>query len=296
MKLRFVIVLAALSTLLSGCFMHFTAFDTDNNSETGCDLDLQEVDIDQSLRGIERVALVLATHESVSTEAVSALGADTSPPSGYFVVGTALAACDEDEGDLSIIEEVEETFWPVGLNNGTNNGDVIEYAVPRSFLGGSTRMRAVTIVTRVDGNFPEVLNNRPETMGELLDMPHHTDLTQAFVINLLPISNAPTLSLGAMALLSALLFVFGRRRLTGTARSMAAVALLVSLSGIAYALTITLDGQVADWKDVPPAVNDPDDDSSYNDPGEEILAVFATSDTQNVYLRVDVQNMELTPP
>lgn len=296
MKLRTAVALAALSTTLSGCFAHFTAFDTDDNAATGCDLDLNEVDLDQSLHGIERVALVIAAHESVGSEAISALGADDPVPSGYFVVGTVLAACDEETNELDIVNDPDETFWPVGLNNGTNNGDVIEYAVPRTFLGGSTQMRATTVVTRVDSFFPEVLSNRPETLGELLDLPHHTDLTQSFLINLLPISSAPTMSFWMMALLSALLFFCARRRLTGSARGVATMALLMSLSSIAYALTITLDGQVTDWQNATPAVTDPDDDSSINDPGEEILAVFATSDTHNVYLRVDVQNMELPPP
>lgn len=298
MKLRLAAVLLALSSSLSGCYMHFTAFDIDNNVNTGCSVDLNEVDLNQELQGIERVVLVLATHEYYGSEAIAATGADVPTPNNPFVVGTALSACDPEENEFDVIDEdIDGTLWPVGLNNGTSGGDVIEYAVPRAFLGGATQIRATTIVTNVQAISPEVLVQKPTTLNELLDLPHHTDVTQSFIINLAPISSAPTLSFWAMALLSALLFYFARRRLSGTARGFATLALLVSLSGIAYAVTITLDGEVTDWQQVTPAVNDPDDDSTNNDPGEEILAVFATSDTSNVYLRVDVADMEfITPP
>jgi hypothetical protein len=63
---------------------------------------------------------------------------------------------------------------------------------------------------------------------------------------------------------------------------------VLGVVGIAWAATITLDGQVGDWVNINPAVTDPFCDSSNNDLYEDIIAGFITSDHSNLYFRMDI--------
>jgi hypothetical protein len=121
------------------------------------------------------------------------------------------------------------------------------------------------------------------------------DYTASFSYNTgkgLPSLPIPTLSQWGMMIfivvlgLSALGFLFSRK----PSRSCTFSILLgvLGVVGIAWAATITLDGQVGDWANIDPAVTDPFCDSSNNDLYEDIIAGFITSDQSNLYFRMDI--------
>lgn len=97
------------------------------------------------------------------------------------------------------------------------------------------------------------------------------------------------LILGAAGLL-----VLRRSRVIGVAALV--VGCVAALSGLAWALTITPDGQVGDWGGTLPAVTDPIGDSSAADANEDIVYGFVTNDATTMGFRVDILNVDVSDP
>ena len=118
-----------------------------------------------------------------------------------------------------------------------------------------------------------------------------TELLHSFGIPALGPFGLTLLGVGIAAVAFGLL-----RTRAGVAWAMV-LALLAGLgaAGVAYAATIIMDGQVADWAGITALGTDPTGDSSIGDPAEDIVAGFATFDASNVYFRVDVRNVSCTP-
>lgn len=290
--------------VLPGCYAHLVLLDTDNNPNTGCSVPINDDNYSGTAQGIDRALWTgVVSSEFLGTAPPGQIGNfdPNDPNTPFAVVGTAVVACDPNGVDPNDIELLNENVsaWPVGLNNGTNGADVIELSAPRSLLGASNEMRATFLsafVFEFPGGLPETILQDSSAAIGLLDLPHTTDVSpasnQGFLIQLVPTSLAPTMSLGMLAALSIALLYFANRRLSGFARGAASLMLVASLAGIAYATTIYVDGQIPDWTGIAPLGTDPDGDSSSGDPAEDIVAVFATSDQQNVYFRIDIADVE----
>jgi hypothetical protein len=94
---------------------------------------------------------------------------------------------------------------------------------------------------------------------------------------------------GAAILLVGALWSLRRNR-QAAAASVVVVALATTVM-TAWAVTIMLDGNVADWDGVPAAGMDAIFDTTANDRGEDIAAAFITADAENVYFRMDQVNL-----
>lgn len=108
-------------------------------------------------------------------------------------------------------------------------------------------------------------------------------------------SAVPTLSEWGMIVLSVLFglsAIWMIRKRKGALGVLIVLGIVLIITGHAWAppsLLITLDGQVTDWESAgaSPSVIDPVGDSSRNDPGEDIVAGYITSDN-NIYFRIDI--------
>ena len=110
------------------------------------------------------------------------------------------------------------------------------------------------------------------------------------------ISAVPTLSewgMIVMSILFSLSAIWMIRKRKAAIGCLIVLAVVLSITGYAWAPPpplITLDGQVTDWQSagVSPSLTDSEGDSSINDPGEDIVAGYITSDTNNIYFRIDI--------
>ncbi len=77
-----------------------------------------------------------------------------------------------------------------------------------------------------------------------------------------------------------------RRQLNRGGAVLLAVIAIGTAAAAVWAATIVMDGAVGDWSGVPLGT-DITDDSSNDDPAEDIVALFMTKDATNVYARIE---------
>jgi hypothetical protein len=94
--------------------------------------------------------------------------------------------------------------------------------------------------------------------------------------------------------LLALLAAYRLRRSPAAAAVAVTLALTAVVVATAWAVTISLDGNVGDWATTPAIATDITGDSSIDDPAEDIVAAFATADAQKIYFRMDLVNLAPT--
>jgi hypothetical protein len=173
---------------------------------------------------------------------------------------------------LSAFETIhtDSFFCPKGRGNGFEGSDVVEFKALRSLLGNPTgTMKVIYHASIVGGN----------------------DYTAAFFYSAaqgavaVPVLNTWGM-LGAFLLLGGSgIYLLKKRMPIGM---LSFVLMLMLGVGIAWAATIALDGQVTDWAGIAPLVTDPIGDSSNDDRNEDIRAGYMTSDSENLYFRMDV--------
>lgn len=295
--LRTLFAIAALSSL-SGCYLHGVALDTDMNPDTGCPVPLNDANTEFFGEGYELFALVgvFKTDEVSDNVPIGDPNDPNVPP--YFTFGTAVFPCND---DLEQIEfQGEAPFWPVGLNNGVGGSDVVEFHVPRRYMNGAEQVRAHFLSSSIFDLSPEILSQGLELFesGQLSEyFPHNSDVAPGnqagVIINMVPQGTpAPAMSYVVLSLLAIGLLSVAHFRLTGPLRNLTAALLVSAVIGTAYAATIVVDGQVADWAGIDPLIVDDNNDSSLDDPAEDMGSVFATSDANNLYIRMDIADVE----
>jgi hypothetical protein len=157
----------------------------------------------------------------------------------------------------------------IGYGNGYNGSSVVEFRALKSLLGNPDSMRIIYHASRLTF-FNDYTDPFPYPIGAAI----------------------PSLSQWGMIVLSLLLLISAvfilRKRKTGVAKLLSSLLIVISLAGFAWALTITLDGQVNDWGTLKPAILDTQGDSSADDDFEDIFAGYITSDDTYFYFRMDV--------
>ncbi len=168
--------------------------------------------------------------------------------------------------------------YPIGWGTGLGGHNVIEFTAPLAAIG---------------------------PMGPIVRMLYHmsltgfNDYTSTFTYAQQTGRGIPTVGTLGVVMLGLLLgaaglLVLRRSRVVGVAAVV--VGCVAALSGLAWALTITPDGQVGDWAGTPPAVTDPIGDSSAADANEDIVYGFVTNDDSTMGFRVDILNIDVSDP
>lgn len=259
--------LVCTATTAAAQYTHHVYLDTDNNSATGCTVSAHEAGWTGTIAGIERDVQISVTTAAPAT-----------------VTGVAVASCSG--ASFGSPQTVSSGTWPVGLNVGTGGADVIEGLLPRTFVPANATVRLyfhssagapndVLLTTSGSGGSPMTIT---------LDAGGADGATAVPGLGLVGI-----VALGFGIALAAFGLLRSRAGLVG--------ALLVGAlagAGVAYAATITMNGQVGDWSGISALGTDPTGDSSIGDPAEDIVAGFGAFDATNVYFRVDVRNVECT--
>lgn len=218
----------------------------------------------------------LATGCAVTVGATTTTGIDTvvtasvvTSTTGATVTGVSSASC---VGSVMGAPQVlAGGSWPVGLGHGSAASAVVELAIPLAQLPPGATLRAVVFTDNGAGG---------------------TDTTSAFLITLrtagpgvpasIPVPLSPWLALGLGIAMLAALHVL-RRRYPGQF-TLLVFALIVTASGVAWAASVLLDGNVEDWRGVPAAVSDATGDGGDN---ADIVAAYTQQDARNLYVRID---------
>lgn len=236
--------------------------DVDSDDTTGCDVDAEDDNFAGPVKGIEYVAAVGVRRFPAYAE----------------VYSTTLTRCVG--GMFESVSEDNSVLWSVGLDNGTNGADVVEFSVPRGAIGNPAQMTLSFHATRFAFNDVLLTTNGQDGGDDI-------------VFRLPAVAGVPVLSAGSIALCVLLLMAVAWRasRRRQPAVVIAAFAVFALSAAVAWAATIMLDGNVADWAGISPIATDVVNDSTIDDPGEDIAAAFVTADALNVYFRMDQVNL-----
>ena len=234
-------------------------FDRDANPNTGCDVSL--ADLGQTIQGVEVQLRADINQETLTVDSVELADCVGASFGGFGTVGGG---------------------YPVGLNNGLDDTDVVELSLSRSQLnspGGLVRLYAVAI--------------NPNTGTEdILSTLDGSDTAQGIFLGL-PIQ-IPALSLFGLLFLGGILLLIGllglRRR-----KALAGISLLL-VTSIALAMVFATDGQVDDWAGSVPLATDPTGDATGADSSADLSALFAAVDEHGLFFRLDVLDVENGAP
>lgn len=237
--------------------------DSDSDNTTGCDVPAEDDNFPGPVEGIEyRVTAFVERF-----------------PASAFVDAVIVEKC---EGmSFAAPVNVDVAGWDVGLDNGTGSADVVEFRVPRSAIGNPSVVTLAFHATRIFLNDVLLTTNGQENGDPI-------------VFQLSSATGAPVLSTSGLALCTVLLAVIGWRTTRHRRPAVLAVAISVSVATLltaVWAATIMTDGNVTDWAGIPAIATDVLNDSTADDPGEDIAAAFVTADAQNLYFRMDQVNL-----
>lgn len=245
-------------------YQYAVLLDTDNNPATGCTVPVPTTPPATFSGADQRLTITVDRTGSTAT-----------------VESITRAVCTGGSFGLEIA--VSPGTWPVGINNGLNGADVIEAFVPLSALGSQGAIRFAVLAT---GDC---------SAGALVSRDGQAGGPPMWLRLELPVP-APVASQAGLAAIVLLLGGVGlcalRRR--GPARVVIVLLTVTVTALIAWVATIVMDGQVNDWAGIPPlGVNQT---GGSGDPACDIVALLATADGTNVYVRIDVSDLVGTPP
>lgn len=161
----------------------------------------------------------------------------------------------------------------VGLNNGVNGSDVIEFAIDRQLLGQRNAVQLALSGSNSEGTTIDALTTQPGGGG---------------VLQGLAPTMIPTLGVfGVMLLISALFFLALRRLKLG---AVSIGALLIA--GSVWAAHFIVDGDVQDWAGVIALAPDPANDATGSDPGADLIRLYGVEDNDRMLYRIDVRDVE----
>ena len=223
--------------------------DTDNAASTGCSLSTAK----GTASGIDQVWTTVVT--------TTTSGASVTRIEHRTCVGSTL-------GPSTIFATAG---WPAGLGNGTLGTAAIETYIPLSALPGTGTMKARVASTNATG-------------GE--------DATTSFSIALGPsnpqFNGATPVPLSIWLVLPLGLFIFALVgwwwRWHPEHVSPFVCVVLVVASGLVWAATVTLDGNVSDWNSIAPVAGNPKGSAPVD---ANIVEVYFQSDGANLYFRID---------
>lgn len=248
-------------------------FDEDLEVDTGCAVEVADAAGAVTLQGLESVVEIR----------VDPPPADSASGTAAQVTGVWSAKCDSitDSSNPSwaaprSIRE-EDSDWPVGVGLGVSGGDVVEAWIPSSELDLDAQLR-VSLWSRSAGGHRDYLltTDGGSSVYDLLYLPEPSSswlLLLGFVL-LVGLSARVRTPLGSR-----------RACLTTT-------LVLFSLARAAWAITLSLDGEIGDWSGIDPLATDISGDSETADPSADLLAFYAVAEAEGLAIRVDVGDLQ----
>ncbi|MGH8849532.1 MAG: Ig-like domain-containing protein, partial [Casimicrobiaceae bacterium] len=225
--------------------------DTDNNPSTGCDVST----VKGVATGIEQVWTTVVT-TTASDATVTRIERQT-------CIGTTLGA--------------SSTFaaagWAAGLGNGTSGTAAIETYIPLSLLPVQGTMRVLLASSNATGG-QDATSSFPVAVSAAPPPPPGAGVQP------IPLSPWLILPLGALLLVTV---AWASRRYPGQ-WSLVVCIVLVAASGLVWAASVTLDGNVSDWSGLAPVAGNAKGSAPID---ANIVAVFHQSDAANLYFRAD---------
>ncbi|WP_299978678.1 Ig-like domain-containing protein [uncultured Pseudoteredinibacter sp.] len=168
----------------------------------------------------------------------------------------------------------------LGSNTGSGGSDVIEAQLSFAQLGIVDASNVRIYFTSEGGGQADIIG-----AASRID------------IALTPLAPTAVPTLGWLALaMGVLLFVSGRKHLPKRLPQLAVFIIMLPLLSIplAWAVVISVDGLTSDWSSVSSAGTDPADDAG--SAAADLQAAFLTDDGRNLYLRLDVNELENQSP
>ncbi len=232
------------------------------------------LDIDSGATGCEmHLAALGTTLEKLNRRLMVTVNVDTD-----VVTDVAISSC---EGGSFTTPTSIGGGYPVGLNNGLNNSDVIEFAANLSELelvAGTTGTRVYLLAQNPASGSQDLLANISDGwLDSSVSVP------------------IPVLGTASAILLLLVLMISG---LVYTRRYKKAGLLgMLLISGLVIAASYTADGDVSEWAGINPVDTDPLGDPLPDaDPSIDIGAFFVHFDGFTFLFRVDLHDIENTKP
>ena len=257
LTLQSALIIFALTFLTPAIADDFSVyFDTDRNPSTGCTV---TVSGGQPLNGIDFKINAIVTRSPPTVSTVTIASCQDSA-SGIFGPATPLPAGID-----------------VGLNNGLESSDVIEFDAALTDLNLLAGDRVNLFLTASDGRSEILQGSVPG-----LTVPGDVEYTEI-----------PTLSAVGMATLVVLILTIAWR--LPASRSWLFVFGFLLAPGVARLAMHVSDGMVGDWAGETPLISSPAGDTST--PETDVRFLFLAEETGRLYYRIDVTELEAaTPP
>ncbi len=234
-------------------YMYEALIDADNNPATGGTVHVAQLLQSQDVQGIDYIVRILFDNENGILGPTQIFGYQQG--SGFSLLNT------------------DYSTYGIGYGNGYQGSAAAEFRALRSLLNNPSGTMKIIYHASV--------------MGKA------SDYTSPILFQggTRPI---PTLSEWGMIIVG-LLFAASaawiiRKRNANLGKALIILTAVIAMTGLAWAATIVLDGQVNDWNGIPAHLDDKND-SSNSDPIEDIWAGYVTSDSQYVYFRMDTASI-----
>jgi hypothetical protein len=279
MRHRWTLSLAALTAILGSSgnahaavvpdfYAYRALIDADSNDGTGCDVDAHDDNFTGPVEGVEYVVSAFVRRFPAYAEV------------DFVNLEECLSGTMFDSPTL-----IDASVWDVGLENGVSGADVVEFRVPRDAIGNPAE---VTLGFHATGAL---------VFNDVLLTVNGENAGAAIVFRLSGVQAVPALSTSALLVCALLLLGItwrSFRRSGAVGLALGCAAFVASMSATAWAITIMLDGGVTDWAGLSPIATDALNDSTADDPAEDIAAAFVTADATNIYFRMDQVNIAPT--
>jgi len=254
-------------------YIYEALLDADNNQSTGSNGDqVMVVQGSETPHAIHGIDYIVSVEADVCGPSGQELG-----PIHVFAWNSNINAFEAGATYIGSYALGFENSDIITSNLPLHHADVIEFRALRSDIGNPQgRIKVIYHASEADLRFNDYTD-------PLYDPPFGIPTLSQWGIIIL------SLFFGALAL-----FMLKKRK-TASFKILSVVFLVFSISGIVSANfvcpdKICLDGLTEDWNELTavPSITDPSGDSAVDDPGEDILKGYLTSDGTHYFFRIDV--------
>jgi hypothetical protein len=230
-------------------YIYEALIDSDNNADTGGTVHVVQLGQSEDLHGIDYRVIVFFD------DLAGILG-----PTRVFGY---------QQGSGFVLMSTDTSTYAIGYGNGYQGSAAAEFRALKSLLNNPS------------GNMKIFYHATVVALGSDYTAPI---LFQDGTIPIPTLSEWGMIIMGLFFAASAAWII--RKRSANLSKALIVLMAVIGITGLAWAATIVLDGQVDDWNGINAHLDD-QGDSSNLDPNEDIWAGYVTSDNQYFYFRMD---------